>query len=141
MGNVLQILAVNGQVLFEVFQASDIIVPHFLLAVADEYYPVNVLKHGFSCLVVEHLSRNRKYMESRSVSFYVAQLDGQEVEEQCAVAGAQVDQFAPVIGAHFVVDIFDIGRLAGQSRSVIDDFGFYFFLSPTYSCFFPTGKK
>src|SRR5690606_2619979 len=68
------------------------------------------------------LPRHRVQVEPRLEAVHLAQVEGEEVEEQRAlVLGGEGDHLALRLGRHLLVDLLEVRRLAGQTRPVVDD--------------------
>jgi hypothetical protein len=118
----LRILPEQLQVGVEVGHALQVRVEDGLLGVGDEDHAVDVAQHQPPGLVVGDLPRHRAQVQPDRVAPEVAQLDGQQVEEQGALGlRRQREQPPPQILAGVTVDVLEVGGLSPEPRTVVDD--------------------
>src|SRR5438445_332974 len=111
---------VPGQVYYN---ASRKLILHALdLAVADEHDSVHAFEDQLAARVVIHLARHGVEVKPRLEPADRAEIDGEEVEEQRALGfGGERDHLAPGVGGDLAVDVLQVGRLAAQAGTVVDE--------------------
>ncbi len=92
------------------------------MGVGHEHHAVHALEHGLAREAVVDLARDRVEVEAGGEPVHVAEIEGQEVEEQGAlVVGGDGEQPAPSVGRQPVVELSQVGGLAAQAGAAIDD--------------------
>ena len=117
-----QIVPVLRHVLVEVLHRLDVGVHPLDLAVRHEDDAVHPLEDQLAGSVVVHLAGHGIQMELHLETPDGAEIDRQEIEEERALGlGRQRDHLPPRAGGHLVVDVFEVGGLAAESRPVVDE--------------------
>src|SRR5690606_29590671 len=110
------------QVLAQVAQALGVRAQARGGGAGDEHHAVDAAKDQLARGVVEHLARHRVEVEARLEAVDLAQVEGQEVEEQRAlVLGGERHHLALRLGRHLLVDLLEVGGLTRQAGAVVDD--------------------
>ena len=92
------------------------------LGVGDEDDAVRAAQDALARGLVEDLARGGHELEVDLELADHAGLDGQEVEEVGPVGlGLEADELAPVGAVELIVDVAEVGRLAAQAGTVVDD--------------------
>src|SRR5204862_5199162 len=106
----------------EVLQRLEIRVQREVLAVGDEDDAVGALQHELTGGVVVDLSRHGVELQLGAHAANLAEVEGEEVEEESAVGlGGERQHLALVVRGQRVVDELQVGRLPAQTGTVIDD--------------------
>ncbi len=115
--------AVLEQVALEVLQTLDVLIELPGLAVAYEHHAIRTLQHESSRRVVVDLARHGVELEPGGEARDLAQVDRQEIEEEGAI-GLRRERHHPAAPRFRdpSIDVMEIRRLPGPSRSVVDDF-------------------
>jgi len=93
-----------------------------LLAVGHEYDPVTAAQDELPAGIVEDLARHGVEVEADLEALDGAHIEGEEVEEQCAVGlRGEADQLAPLVGVGLLEDPLDVRGLAAKAGTVVHD--------------------
>ena len=115
---------VGLQVLLEVLPALEVFRQVRPLRVGHEHDPVRAPQDDTPRLVEGGLPGDRRQLEPDLVSLDVAQLDREQVEVDGPIRLCrEVEQFPDGLRVETVVEKVQVGRLAAQTRTVIDDLG------------------
>src|SRR5690606_19389076 len=90
--------------------------------VGHEDHAVHATQDELARGVVEDLPGHSVEVEARLEAVHLAEVEGQEVEEQRAlVLGSEGDHLTLRLGRHLLVDLLQVRRLARQAGPVVDD--------------------
>ena len=107
--------------LAKVFEGLEVGIEAFLLRVGDEDDSVSPFQDEFAAGFVEDLAGDGVEMQARFEAADGAQIERKEVKEQRAVSlRGQGNHLALLAGAGVVVNPLQIGGLAAQTGSVVD---------------------
>src|SRR5712691_4845619 len=119
--DLVDVVAVLAEVLFEVAEALDVPAQPVPLRVGHEDEPVAPAQDKLARHVVVNLSGHRVELELRREAAHGQGRDGQEVEEERAVvARRERDHVALAVTGQAPVDVLKVGRLAGHPGAVVD---------------------
>lgn len=115
-------LAERAQVLEHLVHRRDILVERFAAAVGDEDDAVGAGQQQLAGGRVVVLPRDRVVGDAQAVPLHGAELVGQALEAERALrVHVLVLQLAGAAGRRPVLQAGEVGRFAGESRSVVDD--------------------
>ena len=118
----LQVVALLFEVLVEVGQRLDVRFHARVLRVGDEHHAVDAFQDQLARGVVEDLAGNGVEVKARLEAAHGAEVEREEVEEERAVGfRGEGDQLSLRLRIGLVVDPLQVGRLAAQTGTVIDD--------------------
>jgi hypothetical protein len=110
------------EVLLQVLERLHVRVQHRFLGVGHEDDPIRPLEHELARLVVEDLARHRVELHARLHAADVAEVDGEEVEEEGSVRlGGQGEHLALHLVGKISVDVLEVGGLSTETGAVVDD--------------------
>ena len=126
--NVVGVELVRDQVFAQILHRVRIRVDHGVLRVGNEHDAVGALQNHSPGRVVEHLAGDRVELHAGLHPANRAELDRKKVEEERAIRfGGEREHLALVLDGQLLVDPLQVGRLAAQTRTVVDDLRGEFF--------------
>ena len=129
------------QILFKVFQALDVFIHLAAFGIGHEDDTICSLKNQFAGRVVIDLTGNGIDLELGLHASDLSQIEGQEVEEEGAIPlGGDTGEVTHTGLGCLLMNHFQVGGLATQSRTVVDDLAVHFLerevdLNHVCSCF------
>lgn len=104
----------------QIAQAFNIGIEALLLRIGHEDNPIDPLQDKPAAGIVVDLARHGIKMKADFKSVDQAQLQRQEIEEQCPLrVGGKRHHLSLIGGMDFLIDVIQIGGLAAQTRTVI----------------------
>ena len=121
--DLLDVQAIGIEVVVQVREGVHVVLHLGLAGIRHEHDSVGTPQHHPPARVVLHLAGHRVDLEVNGIAIDVAEVDGQQVEEERAVfLGVDREHLPPLrVGAHGVKGL-QVGGLTAETRPVIDQF-------------------
>ena len=122
VGNLVEVVAVLFQIRHQVVEGLDIGILALFLRVGDEHDTVDTAQNELAASIVEDLSGNGVEVDSGFEAAHVAQVEGQEVEEEGTLGfRGKGDHLAFLLVRGLLVNDLQVRGLAAQSGTVVHD--------------------
>src|SRR5439155_18856925 len=113
----------KGEVVAEIFEALDVLLHFFPLRIGHENNSVHAAQHQLPGGVVNHLTGHGVELKLGHEPFDHERVQREEIEEKRALGGGgERNQIAAIQRIDPLMNIIQIGCLAAQRRTVINDF-------------------
>src|SRR5262249_33676971 len=103
-------------------QALEVLLQLLCAGVRDKNNAIGTVEHGDARSLIEHLARHGVEVKADMEALHRAQVEGEEVEKEGALALSGDRKQVPMcLLRRVVMDILQIGGLATEASAVIDD--------------------